>query len=49
MSGETAMQSSDLLAQAKVLDQEDGLKHLRDEFVIPTKSDIKRQTLERSK
>lgn len=38
-------QSLDLSAQAKFLDGEDGLKHLRDEFMIPTKGDIERSTL----
>ncbi|KAI0016947.1 kynureninase [Xylariomycetidae sp. FL0641] len=36
-----------LRAQAEVLDREDGLRHLRDEFVIPTKDDIKSKTLAR--
>ncbi|KAI1078477.1 kynureninase [Whalleya microplaca] len=35
----------DLRAQAEVLDGEDGLRHLRDEFRIPTTADIKRKTL----
>ncbi|KAI0177225.1 kynureninase 1 [Pestalotiopsis sp. NC0098] len=37
----------DLHAQAEALDQDDGLKHLRDEFVIPTLGDIKRTTIHR--
>lgn len=40
-------QSLDLLAQADVLDQDDNLKHLRDEFLIPTRADVKRKTLAR--
>lgn len=32
-------------AYAKALDYADPLKHLRDEFVIPTKTDLKRETL----
>ncbi|CAJ2506020.1 Uu.00g001500.m01.CDS01 [Anthostomella pinea] len=36
---------SSLRAQAEVLDGEDSLRHLRDEFHIPSKADIKRQTL----
>ncbi|KAI5859343.1 kynureninase [Durotheca rogersii] len=38
---------ANLRAQAEVLDGEDGLRHLRDEFLIPTKEDIKRVTLEK--
>ncbi|KAI0127466.1 kynureninase 1 [Xylariales sp. AK1849] len=34
-----------LLAQAEALDQDDSLRQLRDEFVIPTKGDVKRKTL----
>jgi kynureninase len=33
---------------AERLDQQDPLKHLRDEFIIPTKADLKRKTLTRS-
>ncbi|KAI0424270.1 kynureninase 1 [Xylaria sp. FL1042] len=36
---------SGLRAQAEALDGEDGLRHLRDEFHIPTIADIKRKTL----
>ncbi|KAI0013962.1 kynureninase [Xylariaceae sp. FL0662B] len=36
----------DLRAQAEILDGEDGLRHLRDEFRIPTRADIKQKTLE---
>ncbi|KAK6074404.1 kynureninase [Seiridium cupressi] len=36
----------DLLAQAQALDQGDGLKHLRNEFVIPSLADIKRKTIQ---
>ncbi|KAI1384517.1 kynureninase [Hypoxylon trugodes] len=35
-----------LRAQAEILDGEDELRHLRDEFHIPTKAEIKRKTLE---
>ncbi|KAK8856575.1 kynureninase 1 [Apiospora arundinis] len=38
-------QPLDLSAQAEVLDKDDHLHSLRDEFVIPSKADIKRQTL----
>ncbi|KAK8101339.1 Kynureninase 2 [Apiospora kogelbergensis] len=38
-------QPLDLSAQAEVLDKDDKLHSLRDEFVIPTKADIKRRTL----
>lgn len=31
-------------AQAEVLDREDSLRHLRDEFYVPTKADIRRKT-----
>ncbi|KAI1862707.1 uncharacterized protein JN550_010044 [Neoarthrinium moseri] len=37
----------DLDAQAAALDQDDGLKQLRDEFVIPSIADIKRQTIQK--
>ncbi|KAI1458253.1 kynureninase [Annulohypoxylon moriforme] len=37
---------SNLRSQAEVLDGEDVLRHLRDEFRIPSKADIKRTTLE---
>ncbi|KAI0122584.1 kynureninase [Daldinia grandis] len=37
---------SNLRAQAELLDGEDDLRHLRDEFHVPTKADIKRTTLE---
>ncbi|KAI1378372.1 kynureninase [Hypoxylon crocopeplum] len=37
---------SNLRAQADILDGEDGLRHLRQEFLIPTKADIKRRTLQ---
>ncbi|OTB05006.1 hypothetical protein M426DRAFT_320326 [Hypoxylon sp. CI-4A] len=37
---------SNLRAQAGTLDGEDGLRHLRDEFRIPTKTELKRTTLE---
>ena len=30
---------------AKTLDQNDSLKHFREEFIIPTKADLKRKTL----
>ncbi|KAI1402170.1 kynureninase 1 [Hypoxylon fuscum] len=40
---------SNLRAQAEILDGEDGLRHLRDEFHVPTKADIKRTTLEQQK
>ncbi|KAJ8127940.1 hypothetical protein O1611_g5694 [Lasiodiplodia mahajangana] len=36
---------SDLRAQAETLDGEDSLRHLRDEFIIPTKAEVKRKTL----
>ncbi|KAI1421428.1 kynureninase 1 [Xylaria sp. FL1777] len=36
---------SGLRARAKALDEEDGLRHLRDEFHIPTAADVKRKTL----
>lgn len=45
MSGAGQLQPLDLEAQAAVLDQADDLRHLRDEFVIPTRADIQRQTL----
>ena len=38
-------QPLDLSAQAEVLDKDDQLNSMRNEFVIPTKADIKRQTL----
>lgn len=38
-------QPLDLSAQAEVLDRDDKLHSMRNEFVIPTKADIKRQTL----
>lgn len=34
-----------LRAEAEALDKEDHLGHLRDEFHIPTKADVKRKTL----
>ncbi|KAI1282307.1 kynureninase 1 [Xylaria sp. FL0933] len=34
-----------LRAEAEALDKEDGLRHLRDEFHIPTIADVKRKTL----
>ncbi|KAI0166218.1 kynureninase 1 [Xylariaceae sp. FL1272] len=34
-----------LETEAKVLDADDSLRHLRDEFLIPTKADAKRDTL----
>ncbi|OTA60856.1 kynureninase [Hypoxylon sp. EC38] len=37
---------ANIRAQAEILDGEDGLRHLRDEFHVPTKADIKRTTLE---
>ncbi|KAH6661232.1 kynureninase 1 [Truncatella angustata] len=37
----------DLHAQAHALDQDDGLKHLRDEFVIPSIADIKSKTIQK--
>lgn len=45
MSGAGQPQPLDLEAQAAALDQADDLRHLRDEFVIPTRADIQRQTL----
>lgn len=36
---------SGLRAQAEVFDREDSLRHLRDEFHIPTKAEVKRKTL----
>ncbi|KAI0115837.1 kynureninase 1 [Nemania sp. FL0031] len=36
---------SGLRAQAETLDGEDSLRHLRDEFIIPTKAEVKRKTL----
>ena len=45
MSGAGQSQPLDLEAQAAALDQADDLRHLRDEFVIPTRADIQRQTL----
>ncbi|KAI1816225.1 kynureninase 1 [Poronia punctata] len=36
---------SDVRAQAESYDKEDSLRHLRDEFNIPTKADVKRKTL----
>ena len=30
---------------ARTLDREDCLKHMRDEFIIPTKGDVKRKTI----
>ncbi|KAL7627101.1 Kynureninase (L-kynurenine hydrolase) [Parahypoxylon ruwenzoriense] len=36
---------ANLRAQAEVLDGEDRLRHLRDEFLIPTKADVKRTAL----
>ncbi|KAI1203202.1 kynureninase 1 [Nemania serpens] len=41
-----ASRFSGLRAQAEVLDGEDGLRHLRGEFHIPTKADVKRKTLQ---
>ncbi|KAI1781510.1 kynureninase [Hypoxylon cercidicola] len=38
---------SNIRAQAQILDDDDGLRHLRDEFQVPTKADIKRTTLEK--
>ncbi|KAK6952827.1 Kynureninase 2 [Daldinia eschscholtzii] len=38
---------SNLCAQAEILDGEDDLRHLRDEFRVPTKADIRRTTLEK--
>ena len=35
-------------AFAERLDQEDPLKHLRDQFIIPSKADLKRKTLNKS-
>jgi hypothetical protein len=40
-------QPLNLLAQANALDAEDGLRHLREEFLIPTKADLARKTLAR--
>ncbi|KAI1115017.1 kynureninase 1 [Nemania sp. NC0429] len=40
-----AARFSGLRAQAEVLDGEDGLRHLRGEFHIPTKADVHRKTL----
>jgi kynureninase len=40
-----ASRFSAVRAQAEVLDEEDSLRHLRDEFHIPTKADVKRKTL----
>ncbi|KAI0480813.1 kynureninase 1 [Xylariaceae sp. FL0804] len=37
---------SDLQAEAEVSDAEDGLRHLRDEFQIPSRAEIQRTTLE---
>lgn len=37
----------DLQAQAEALDRDDGLKHLRNEFVIPSLADIKRNTIQK--
>ncbi|KAI0382749.1 kynureninase [Hypomontagnella monticulosa] len=37
---------SNLAAQADILDGEDTLRHLRDEFIVPTKADIRRTTLQ---
>ncbi len=34
-----------LRAKAAALDREDSLRHLRDEFHIPTTADVKRKTL----
>jgi kynureninase len=45
MSDAGQSQPLDLEAQAAALDQADDLRHLRDEFVIPTRADIQRQTL----
>ncbi|KAI8635002.1 kynureninase 1 [Xylariaceae sp. FL1651] len=42
-----ASQFSGLRAQAEVLDREDSLRHLRDEYHIPTKADVRRKTLRR--
>lgn len=35
-------------AHAESLDEQDSLKHLRQEFIIPTKNDLKSRTLAKS-
>lgn len=42
-----AVASPDLWAEAELLDAQDPIGHVRDEFQIPTRADISRKTLEK--